>query len=52
MFTLGSFEREYLPGGRFCRKLQLAQRYAEHGTGRNDDGALDQVLEFADVSRP
>jgi len=50
MFALGSFERENLPGGRFYRNFQLAQRYAEYGTGRNDDGRAQSGLEFADIS--
>src|SRR6266852_1382815 len=53
MFPLGSFERKQIPSGsRLRRNLQLTQWHTEHGTWRNDDGALEKVLQLADVSRP
>src|SRR6266566_140029 len=52
MFTLCGFEREQIPSGSLRRNLQLTQRHAEHRTGRNNHGAFNKVLKFADVSRP
>src|ERR1035437_4825989 len=52
MLTLGGFECEYISGDRFYWQLELAQRNAEHGTGRDDNCALDEVLELAYISRP
>src|SRR5580692_10516257 len=48
VLALGGAQCERL-AERFGRGLEFAEGNAEHGTGRDDHGALDQVFQFADV---
>src|SRR6202790_511208 len=52
MFTLCGFESEQLARRRFGGELQIAEWDSKDCAGRYDHGALDQVLQFAYISRP